>query len=170
MNTKNRIVCLIVYAAAVLPCFGADKVARFSKLPADERFVIRFISSGCFHFHASEFTFYPTSNGRLDVDELHMEWSEAKKERVVRSRKHIGSVRLEHGEVKKLDALVTFYRSGFTPEIFLNSSDSIHLVQMRGRLIVAEESVIDRSPSMTDSKPELITFGQMLHAVVLVSK
>jgi hypothetical protein len=169
---KMKIILLflgIFYSATILA--SEKQISKFSELQPNERIVIRYISSGCYReAYAAELIFYPKKNGCFYVDELTLRWSETRKDYDVQSRKRIGHVDLAPEEVKKVDALIAYYRKPEAPEFTLHH-DSIHLRirQMRGRKLIHEESFIDPYPSFTASKLQdelsLITFGEMIGAI-----
>ena len=150
--------CFFLLVLSALGLFAGDRVAPFSDLPEGDRIVVRYSSTGCFHFFTFEFSYSPVGNGSFDVHELQMEWSKAKQAHVERSRRYLGRVSLEKNEASKLDALIAYYRE---PQEFICSTvDEIHLSQIRRGRVVAEESFSDSSCAQMMQR-DLLTFGAM---------
>jgi hypothetical protein len=130
---------LVVTAAT-----AAERVATFSAMPADDQMVINFSSVGCYHELSLTLTYLPIGDGAFQVEALGRGQS-----------KDLGRASLKPGDMRKLDALLEFYRSA--PRGKCTTVDAAHFRQIRGGVVVAEESFVDLSCA-TSRKAELLTF------------
>ncbi|HEX2853741.1 MAG TPA: hypothetical protein VHO24_10925 [Opitutaceae bacterium] len=146
-------------------CCGSDRVATFSALPAGDQLVIRsHYSTGFSPVSTYEFQFNPADGGSFDVDAVQVEWAEAGKTEVVKTRKRLGRVPLEKGALDRLDALLTHYRSTPLPEVTLDHTarEGVQVRQIREGVTIAEERFTDYDPKTTRGRKDLLSFDQIL--------
>ena len=147
---------IAVLAIGIGGALGAETVDTFSGLPASDSLRVRFVSNGCFHSANYEFVFSGSSPRSVSVFALAGQRAAAKNSVL---REDLGQVGLTDSDLKGLDALLRFYRSGATGGC--TTVDSIEISQVSGDKTVRTERFSDHS-CRTYEMQELTTFPEIV--------
>ena len=91
---------------------AADKVIMFSDLAEGDELFVKLVLSGCFHHSAYEFTFRRGKSFTVEIAQIEEKRLRPDKEYERISSRRIGDLTLTDAEVKELDQMLTYYRSG----------------------------------------------------------
>jgi hypothetical protein len=158
-NLKNLALCFIVLIALSLRCFAQSARIGFSLLPQGDTIVARFQAVGCFQFDSYEFTFNPKGNGSFAVDKVTVLRSDNGKIIQDVSKVFLGHIYLEPNETRKLDDMISYYRSKYRG----GGCETVHTVEfkhMSGGRVVSQET-IKYSYCDPDNAPQLLRFSAM---------
>ena len=144
--------CISVATAA------ADKVDTFSELPVSDTLRVRFVSNGCFHSSVHELVLGGGAPRTVAVFALAGQRTGAKNSV---PQEDLGQVNLTDSDLKGLDSLLRFYRSG--ADGGCTTVDTIEIAQIRGGKTIATERFTDRSCS-TYGREGVTTFSDVIRS------
>jgi len=144
-----NILRIIPLAMTVICCLSraqaADNVATFSELPERDELQMAFTTSGCFHYASYELTFRRSTEFAVTVVKMEGEWSRDLKTLNSTNRVTLGELTLTNADLKGLDHLLRFYRSG--PRDGCTTVDKISISQHHDDKVIAAEQFMDGSCS-----------------------
>lgn len=122
---------------------AADKVITLSNMAEGDELFVKLVESGCFHHSAYEFTFRRGKSFTVEIAQIEEERPRPDKEYERISSQRIGDLALTDAEIKKLDQMLTYYRSD--PRGASTNSREIWLTPRRAGEVSATEYLRDSS-------------------------
>lgn len=129
----------------VWACPASAETLSVAALKANEKIVVTYSSSGCFHSFTKVYTISAGAEKTFEAEDLVQKWNQEKQKREVIEVVKQGSLSLSENEAVGLDLLFEFYRSN--PGGGCTTVDSVQVTYRRDGREIGAESFIDGSCS-----------------------
>jgi hypothetical protein len=147
-----------------LAVYGAPKPEAMciTNLQSGHTLRVRYESTGCFHFNAYEFDFVGGPVVSVNITKVERKLDKKRVCYVDSRRVPMGSLTLGSQDIRKLDNLISYYRS--KPHGFCTTVDDVKILHYVGKKIISSESYSDASCTTHDMK-DVVTFNQLISRI-----